>query len=307
MTAPLHIPVLRDEAIAYLNVCPDGVYVDGTLGLGGHARAILSRLTRKGQLLAFDSDGEAVARCEDLKASPNCRLFQASYDTLPDLLRRLAIPPVDGILLDLGLSSFQLDTPNRGFSFRWDGPLDMRFDRNNAVTAETLVNDATREELAGILRRFGEERKAGRIADAIVRVRGKRRLTTTGDLRALVVKAVPGPHTTKSLARVFQALRIAVNQELATLDRFLEDFVACLAPAGRLVMISYHSLEDRRVKRRLAELARGCVCPPKFPRCLCGKTPQVTLLTRRAVVPSEEERQANPRSRSARLRAAEKR
>jgi 16S rRNA (cytosine1402-N4)-methyltransferase len=305
--------VLLVEAVEFLGCRPGGVYVDCTLGGGGHAAAILAGSAPDGRLIGLDQDETALRRAGERLATEvaegRARLVRANFAELPEVLDRLGVAGVDGVLFDLGVSSFQLDEADRGFSYQADAPLDMRMDRRAALTAAALVNGASEGELARIIREYGEERWARRIAALVTARRREKPLRTTGELVEVVKAAIPaaarrqGPHPAK---RTFQALRIAVNDELGVLERGLRAGLAALRPGGRLVAISFHSLEDRAVKRALAEAARGCVCPPKTPVCICGHTPEVRLLTRRPVEPSAAEVAENPRARSAKLRAAER-
>ena len=305
-----HKSVLLDASVDALHVRPDGVYVDGTAGGGGHSFAIASRLRDGGRLIAIDRDPDAIrAAGERLRPFANrVTLVQDNYANLPAVLRDLSVPAVDGIFLDLGVSSHQFDAPERGFSYRTDAPLDMRMSRSGPSAAD-LVNRADRAELTRILREYGEERFASRIAARIVEARQRKPVETTGELVDIIRGAIPaaarrqGPHPAR---RTFQALRIAVNGELDALGSLLDRALELLEPGGRLAVITFQSLEDRMVKRRFAEWARGCICPPEFPVCVCGRHPQARVLFPKGVVPSPEELERNPRSRSARLRAVEK-
>ena len=300
-----HIPVLLDAVLSYLRVRPDGIYLDCTVGLGGHASALQELLSPNGQLIGLDGDKEAVKHCR-LRLSPSCHLVHAPYDTFPTHLVELGIKQVDGMLIDLGISSYQLDTAGRGFSYRNDGPLDMRFDVDAPISARDIVTGWSKDQLRKLFREYGEERRASAIAAAVVDTRGKKAIESTGQL-AQIIESVVGTHaSTKTLSRIFQAIRIAVNDELGALKRFMESFIDYLSVGGRLVVISYHSLEDRLVKRTFRRLEKGCTCPPDVPVCRCGLTPSLELLTKRVVRPPEAEVASNPRARSARLRAAEK-
>ncbi len=301
-----HVPVLVAETLEYLAPERGGVFVDGTVGLGGHAEALL-RASPDVQLIGIDRDREALARAADRLAGfgPRVRLVQANFHQLRATLAGLGVRAIAGFLADLGVSSLQLETPGRGFSFRFDGPLDMRMGLSE-TTASDLVNQATEGELETIFRDYGEERHARRIARAIARARMEKPIRTTGELKALV-DAAKGPRALREeridpATRVFQALRIAVNQELAGLERCIEEAVQLLETGGRLVVISYHSLEDRIVKSTLRDLARGEVDP------VTGRsrseTQLIEVLTRKPVRPTESEVDLNPRSRSAKLRAA---
>jgi 16S rRNA (cytosine1402-N4)-methyltransferase len=305
-----HRPVLLDECIAGLNIRPDGIYVDGTLGRAGHSREIAKRLTT-GRLVAIDRDQAALdAARERLDGlMDRVTLVHGNFRQMSELLRELDISGVDGILLDLGVSSPQLDDPERGFSYQKDAPLDMRMDRRQRLTAATVVNQWPEEQLREILRTYGEERYAARIAAAIGRTRAQAPIETTGQLVEVIRGAMPASalrekqHPAK---RSFQALRIAVNDELAAVSDAVAAAVPLLKQGGRLCVISFHSLEDRIVKQELAKAAKGCTCPPEFPVCICGKKPQVVLKPRKPILPGREELEENPRARSAKLRVAEK-
>ncbi|PYS96108.1 MAG: 16S rRNA (cytosine(1402)-N(4))-methyltransferase [Acidobacteria bacterium] len=304
-----HRPVLLREAVAALGCRPGGFWVDGTVGAGGHAEAILRASAPDGRLLGLDRDREALERARRLLAPFGDRvaLRHDDFRSLPEILEASGRPP-DGILLDLGISSQQIDDPARGFSFQEDGPLDMRMDRTQDTTAATLVNALPARELAAIVARYGEEPAARRIARALVAERAREPITTTGRLAAIVARVARSRRRTRThpATRTFQALRIAVNRELDGLDRLIEQAVERLPPGGRIAVISFHSLEDRIVKRALRALARRCVCPRDLPLCACGRPDLARLLGRKPVRPGAEEARDNPRSRSARLRAAER-
>jgi 16S rRNA (cytosine1402-N4)-methyltransferase len=303
-----HVPVLAGELVELLDPQPGEVAVDCTFGGGGHARLVAERLGPGGTLIAIDRDPTVRERFEDFAASAPCqtRLLSGPF---AETLEQLGAEGVEADLayMDLGLSSMQVDRRERGFSYACDAPLDMRMDPTQGVSAADIVNTWDARRLRGILREYGEERYAGTIARAIVRRRENAPLQSTGELVAIVKAAVPGParfaagHPAK---RVFQALRIAVNDELGQLERALPAAWALLRPGGRLGAIAFHSLEDRRVKRFLADRARGCVCPPDLPVCACGRAAEARVLTRGAVRPTAEEVEANPRAASARLRVA---
>ncbi len=301
-----HIPVLYQSVMEALRPRPGGWYVDATVGAGGHAEGILRASAPHGRLLGLDVDPQALALAQARLAPFGERvvLRRASYRTLAAQLRDLGWPAVDGILLDLGVSSMQLDTPERGFSFRADGPLDMRFDPRQPLTAADLVNQLPEAELAEILWRYGEERRARQVARAIV---AQRPITSTRQLAEIVARVTssgrPGMHPA---TRTFQALRIAVNQELAQLEEVLPQAVAALKPGGRLVVLAFHSLEDRLVKRFMRRESRDCICPPEQPVCTCGHRATLRIIPPFPRKPSPEEVQRNPRARSARLRVAEK-
>ncbi|SYZ72768.1 S-adenosyl-dependent methyltransferase activity on membrane-located substrates [Candidatus Zixiibacteriota bacterium] len=303
-----HRPVLAEEAVRQLVTRRDGVYLDLTCGGGGHLKKISEVLSAGGQLIGVDRDPDAIAATLDyLKSIPQTlRVVQNNFGRLDEVLKAFGISQVSGVLLDLGISSFQIDTPERGFSFMQDGPLDMRMDNTGEVTAATVVNEYPVEELLSIFRSYGEEKRSYRAARAIAGAREKSRIETTGQLRQVLEPVFPPHLLNGSLARIFQALRIVVNGELEQLETALPKAVDSLETGGHLVVISYHSLEDRIVKRFIADRVKGCICPPEFPVCVCGKKPTLRALTRHPVKPSEEEIKSNSRAKSARLRAAEK-
>ncbi len=308
MTATYHVPVLAAEVLRFLPGRPDGVIVDGTAGGGGHARQLLEHLGPRGLLVALDRDPEALAACGSLTADfpGRVRLVASNFADLPAVLRREGLGPVDGILLDLGVSSRQLDEGSRGFSFLRDGPLDMRMDPAAGVPAAALVNGLSEGELARIFREYGEEPRASRAARAILRARERRPIVTTGELARVLEEALGRRGPKHPGTQVFQALRLAVNRELEALDGFLGALPGLLAPGGRVVVISYHSLEDRRVKTALRDLVPHCRCPPEALQCRCGEPGVLRLLTRKAVKAGPGEIEENPRARSARLRAGER-
>ena len=311
MSGFAHRPVMAAEVVEYLAPRPGGVYVDCTVGGGGHARAILEAAEGACTVVGIDRDPEAIAAAGERLAEYGGRvlLIRGNFRNLQRVLETCGLEQVDGVLMDLGVSSYQLDTEERGFSYWGEGPLDMRLGPDAPFTAEQLLATAGVEELTRILREYGEERWAGRIARAIVERRKRSPIRTAADLVALIKEAVPapartgGPHPAR---RTFQALRIAVNDELGALEEGLGQAIEALAPGGRIVVISFHSLEDRIVKRRFQEESRGCVCPPELAACACGRRPRLKVLTRKPVVPGDWEREENPRSRSAKLRAAER-
>ena len=305
-----HASVLLREAVDLLAPRPGGVYVDGTLGGGGHAEEILRRSAPDGILIGMDQDREAVARSGERLAGYGGRVLlrQANFRDLEQVLAELAIERVDGVLLDLGLSWFHLRSPERGFSFMSDGPLDMRMDAGRTTTAADLVNTLSRHDLARIIREYGEENKAYAIAKAIERARDRGPITRTTQLSQIISSVFPTypPRRIHPATLTFQALRIAVNDELGALREGLDQAIALLRPGGRVSVISFHSLEDRIVKQAFAAHAKGCVCPPRLPVCRCGKIPDLKILTKRPVTASEHEVAENPAARSAKLRAAEK-
>ena len=305
-----HRPVLLDECIEALNIRPEGIYLDGTLGRAGHSSEIAKRLTT-GRLICIDRDEEALAAARD-KLAPwmeRVTLVHGNFSDLDSILDELTIPGVDGMLFDLGVSSPQLDDASRGFSYMADAPLDMRMDREDSLTAAVVVNTWPREELRRILYQYGEERYAPQIAAAIEARRNEKPIETTLELVDIIKSAMPAKalkekqHPAK---RSFQAIRIAVNDELGAVERMVRAAVPRLNPGGRLAVISFHSLEDRIVKLGLADFAKGCTCPPDFPVCVCGKKPQIRLVNKKPILSTPEELEENPRARSAKLRVAEK-
>ena len=308
-----HLPVLVEEVMSMLAPAPGSLQIDATVGGGGHTERILEATNPDGRLLGLDADGAAIARVDGrLRPRFGDRLVlrRANFRELRAVAPDAGFPTVDGLLFDLGLSSFQLADAERGFGFRTGGPLDMRFDTNRGVPAAELLATLDRTELSALFKRYGEEPQANRIANAIVAARSTAPVSTAEELAAIVERVAPGnPRTRRRIhpaTRVFQALRIAVNEELDALQDGLAAAVDLLRPGGRLVVLSYHSLEDRIVKRFFAAERRGCVCPPELPVCVCGRNPRLRLVTRPSLTPSADEIAANPRARSARLRAAER-
>lgn len=305
-----HRPVLLDETVDLLNCSSGGLFVDGTLGGGGHAAWLLKKCPQA-RLIGIDRDEDALAAAKkSLEAyGERLTLVRDNFRNMAEILRGLGVEGVEGIMLDLGVSSYQFESAGRGFSFRFEARLDMRMDNRQAFSAYDIVNGYTEQELERIFREFGEEDNARRIARNIVRAREGKPVETTGDLVRIVVDAVPRRFHSRSIhpaTKVFQALRIAVNEELESLDEGLQGGFESLRPGGRMAVISFHSLEDRRVKTFFRELSTGCVCPPRIPRCVCNQVPRARLVTRKAVTPSEDEVRENPRARSAKLRAIEK-
>jgi 16S rRNA (cytosine1402-N4)-methyltransferase len=308
-----HLPVLVEEVMSMLAPAPGSLQIDATLGGGGHTERVLEATDPDGRLLGIDADGAAIARVDGrLRPRFGDRLVlrQANFRELADVAPAAGFGAVDGALFDLGLSSYQLADAERGFGFRTGGPLDMRFDTSRGVPAAELLATLDLPELTALFRRYGEEPQASRIARAIVAARATAPVTTAEDLAALVERVAPGnPRVRRRIhpaTRVFQALRIAVNEELDALQDGLAAAVDLLRPGGRLVVLSYHSLEDRIVKRFIANERRGCICPPELPVCVCGKNPRLRLLTKPSLTPTPAEIAVNPRARSARLRAAER-
>lgn len=306
-----HRPVLLEECIEGLAIRPDGVYVDGTVGGAGHSSVIASKLSEHGKLIAMDQDETAVKIATERLSVFGDRVcvVHSNFRELDSVCRMLGVERIDGFLVDLGVSSYQLDTPERGFSYQTDAPLDMRLDQSNPLTAADIVNQESEEELRRILFQYGEERFSPRIASAIVRARETAPIRTTGELVRIIKGAIPaaaregGHHPAK---RSFQALRIRVNGELDVIEPAIRAAAARLNQGGRVAAVTFHSLEDRIVKQTFASLASGCTCPPGFPVCVCGKKPVLKLVNHKPILPSEEELESNPRSRSAKLRVAEK-
>ena len=308
-----HLPVLVEEVMSMLAPAPGSLHIDATVGGGGHTERILEATNPDGRLLGLDADGAAIARVDGrLRPRFGDRLVlrRANFRELRTVAPDAGFAAVDGLLFDLGLSSFQLADAERGFGFRTGGPLDMRFDTSRGVPAAELLATLDMRELTALFKRFGEEPQAGRIARAIVASRSTAAVETAEDLASLVERVAPGnPRVRRRIhpaTRVFQALRIAVNAELDALAEGLAAAVDLLRPGGRLVVLSYHSLEDRIVKRFFAAERRGCVCPPELPVCVCGRNPRLRLVTRPSLTPTDAEIATNPRARSARLRAAER-
>lgn len=306
-----HVPVLLEECIDGLNINPDGIYVDGTLGGAGHSSEICKRLSPNGMLIGIDRDEEALRVSSKRLEEFDCKkaFIHGNYSDIKNILRELDIEEIDGALLDLGVSSYQLDNPERGFSYMNDAALDMRMDRSEGMTAYDIVNEYSKDELYRIIKSYGEERWASRIADFIVKARREKPIETTFELVEIIKAAVPasarrnGPHPAK---RTFQAIRIEVNDELGGVKRAVDDFIDVLAPKGRLAIISFHSLEDRIVKDAYSERENPCVCPPEIPICVCGKKPEIKKINKKPIVPSESQEDENPRARSAKLRVCEK-
>ncbi|MBR1813473.1 MAG: 16S rRNA (cytosine(1402)-N(4))-methyltransferase RsmH [Lachnospiraceae bacterium] len=306
-----HVSVLLNETIEGLNIRPDGIYVDGTMGGAGHGSEICRRLSGRGRYIGIDQDADAIqAATERLKEfESRVTIVRSNYERFPEILAELEIPKVDGVLLDLGVSSYQLDTPERGFSYREDAPLDMRMDQRESLTAADIVNGYSEKELARLIYDYGEDPAARSIARHIVRHREKKPITTTLELADIVRESVPpkvrmtGGHPAK---RTFQAIRIACNRELEVLENTLGSMIEALTPGGRIAVITFHSLEDRIVKNAFKTAENPCICPPDFPVCVCGRKSKGRVVTRKPILPSEEELAVNSRSSSAKLRIFER-
>ncbi|MGN1334769.1 MAG: 16S rRNA (cytosine(1402)-N(4))-methyltransferase RsmH [Anaerovoracaceae bacterium] len=306
-----HTSVLFEECMEGLKIRPYGTYVDGTLGGGGHSEGICKRLGKEGLLIGIDRDRDALEAAEKRLESYPCKKFfvQSNYSDIKDVLEELDIDSIDGALLDLGVSSFQLDNPQRGFSYMQEAPLDMRMSQDDDFTAYDVVNTYSADELKNIIFKYGEERWASRIADFIVKARKDKPIETTGQLVDIIKAAIPasarreGPHPAK---RTFQAIRIEVNDELGQLEKAVDRFCDILAPGGRLCIITFHSLEDRIVKDVINRRTNPCTCPKEFPVCVCGKIGDIKKKNNKPIAPSAEEVEKNPRARSAKLRVAEK-
>lgn len=306
-----HASVLLEETINALNVRPDGVYLDGTLGGGGHAFEVCKRLGDRGRFYGIDQDeaaiGAAGKRLEEF--GEKVTIIRNNYCNAKEVLREKGVDSVDGIVLDLGVSSYQLDTVERGFTYKYDTPLDMRMDQRQQLTARDIVNDYDEQSLYRIIRDYGEDQFAKNIAKHIVQAREAKPVETTFELNEIIKAAIPakmravGGHPSK---RTFQAIRIECNHELDVLRNSLQDFVDMLNPQGRLCIITFHSLEDRIVKNFFREMENPCTCPPEFPVCVCGKIPYGKVITRKPILPTQEETEGNPRSKSAKLRVFER-
>jgi len=301
-----HIPVMLNECLEGLNISPDGIYIDGTCGGAGHSREIAKRLDT-GRLIGIDRDPDAVMTASERLSGLNAEVVRGNYSDMKAKAAELGIEAVDGILLDLGVSSYQLDTAERGFSYHADAPLDMRMSKEG-LSARDIVNEYSKEQLVKILYEYGEEKFAPRIADAIIRRRDTAPIETTSELADIVREGVPAKFRREKnpCKKTFQAIRIAVNCEFEHLDKALDEGFELLKKGGRFCIITFHSLEDRIVKQRFAGWCKGCTCPPDFPVCVCGNKPKAKLVSRKPAEASESELEANPRSRSAKLRIIEK-
>lgn len=306
-----HETVLLHETVENLNIDPRGVYVDGTLGGGGHSELICSKLSEEGLLIGIDQDEEALASAQERlkKHSNRFEFINSNFSNIKEVLDEIHRDKINGIVLDLGVSSYQLDNRERGFSYMQDAELDMRMDRKKSLTAREVVNTYSEKELQRIIKLYGEEKWSSRIAKFIVDGRGEKEIKTTGELVDIIKKAIPagarrnGPHPAK---RTFQAIRIEVNNELDILERTVKDISQVLEAGGRICIITFHSLEDRIIKNVYRELATGCICPRELPICQCNKEPVLKIITRKPIYPSDIEMSNNPRARSAKLRVAEK-
>ena len=306
-----HKSVLLYETVDSLNIRPDGIYVDGTLGGGGHAYEVCKRLGEHGRLIGIDQDADAIAAASARLSEfqDKITVVRSNYENIASVLHDLGIEKVDGIYLDLGVSSYQLDTASRGFTYREDAPLDMRMDQRNTQTAADIVNTYSETELYHIIRDYGEDRFAKNIAKHIVQRRQEKPYETTGELIETIKAAIPakiratGGHPAK---RTFQAIRIELNHELDVLNRSIDTMIDLLNPGGRLSIITFHSLEDRIVKKRFRDNENPCICPPEFPVCMCGRKSKGTVITRKPIVPGEEELEYNKRSKSSKLRVFER-
>lgn len=306
-----HVSVLLDECIENLNIKPEGVYVDCTMGGAGHSKEIVKKLSNKGLFIGFDQDKNAIKTAKERLSeySDRVKFVHSNFENIKDELEKIGVYKIDGVLADLGVSSHQLDEADRGFSYMQDAPLDMRMDVRCEFSAYDVVNGYTEEELAKIIKDYGEENWAKRIAKFIVEERKENKIETTKELVDIIKKAIPkkaridGPHPAK---RTFQAIRIEVNNELGVITKMIEDASSIMNKGGRICIITFHSLEDRIVKNAFKELSLDCICPPHLPMCQCDKKSEVKIITRKPIIPTDEEIEVNPRSRSAKLRVAEK-
>ena len=305
-----HIPVMLEECINSLNINPDGIYIDGTMGGAGHSFHIAKRLSEKGLLIGIDRDEEALEVAKErLKEFNNIKFVHDNHDNIKNVIEKLSIDKVDGILLDLGVSSYQIDEKSRGFTYMQNGPLDMRMDKSQGLTAEYIVNNYKEEELVRIIFEYGEEKFSRRIAKNICEYRQKERIITTEKLVEIIEKSVPKTHNEKQghpAKRTFQAIRIEVNDEIKPLYNTVKNSIECLKSDGRLAIITFHSLEDRAVKQAYSDSIGKCICPPGLPYCVCGSEPLGRIITKKPILPSDEEMENNSRSRSAKLRVFER-
>lgn len=307
-----HVSIMLDQVIENLSIKEDGIYCDGTVGGAGHSSAILSHLGPKGRLICFDQDRDAIKTAtERLNADNDDRVsvVKSNYVNMPAVLSEMGIEKVDGILLDLGVSSYQFDNGERGFSYRMDAPLDMRMDQDSDYTAKDIVNDYSEQELFRMIKEYGEDPFARNIAKNIVKAREVKKIETTFELNEIIKNSIPakkrreGGHPSK---RTYQAIRIELNHELSVLENSIDGMIDMLNPGGRLCIITFHSLEDRIVKQRMKTAENPCICPPEFPVCVCGRKPKGRVVTRKPIVPDNKELEENPRSKSSKLRVFEK-
>ena len=304
-----HIPILVNDVLEHLVTNPNGIYLDGTVGFGGHASHILKQLSTDGLLIGMDCDGEALSYTNERLSKisqNNFRLIHNNFRYFPEVLKKLKINKIDGLLLDLGMSSYELDTPDRGFSFNSNGPLDMRFDISKGINALDYLHSETEAGLANVIKSYGEERYAKKIANSIVRCVGAGKMNTTFDLKEAVLAVVWGQHRLKSVSRVFQAIRIKINGELESLSISLNHADQLIKKHGRFGVISFHSLEDRIVKKFIQKSSKNCICPREIPICVCNQTATFKKVNRRAIIPSKGEISHNSRAHSAKLRLAER-
>lgn len=305
-----HVSVLLNECIENLNIKPDGIYVDGTMGGAGHSLEIVKKLSEKGMLIGIDRDEEALAVAEErLKDFNNVKYVHDNHDNIDEIIKNLNIKGVDGILLDLGVSSYQIDEKTRGFTYMDDGPLDMRMDKSQKLTAEYIVNNYKEQDLARIIFEYGEEKFSRRIAKNICEYRKNKKIETTGELVKIIEKSIPGKFREKNFhpaKRTFQAIRIEVNNEIEPLYNTIKNSITALNSKGRLCVITFHSLEDRMVKKAYVDAEGKCTCPKDLPYCVCGNVSLGKIITKKPILPTEKEMQENSRSRSAKLRVFEK-
>lgn len=302
-----HIPVLYYETLDNLVIDPDGVYVDCTLGGGGHSEGILKRLSSKGVLISIDQDDQAIEHAKKrLGSYPNWKVFKSNFESMETVIYMAGYDKVDGILMDIGVSSTQLDDPERGFSYRFDTRLDMRMNSSAKISAYEVVNNYSEGELSRIIYEYGEDRFARKIARYIVESRAEKPIETTGDLVAIIKRAYPARAEKHPAKKTFQAIRIEVNRELEVLEKAINMGLDCLKPGGRFAIITFHSLEDRMVKTMFKDFSTGCICPPKLPICMCNNKPKAKQITKKPIIPSEDELKYNKRAHSSKLRVIEK-
>ncbi len=305
-----HVSIMLDQVIENLSIKKDGIYVDGTVGGAGHSSVILSHLGPEGRLICLDQDNDAIKTAKERLNDSRVNVVKSNYVNMDAVLNDLGIEKVDGILLDLGVSSYQFDNGDRGFSYRMDAPLDMRMDQDSPYTAEDIINDYSEQELYRVIKEYGEDPFAKNIAKHIVKAREIKRIKTTFELNEIIKNAIPakarreGGHPSK---RTYQAIRIELNHELSVLENSIDGMIDMLKPKGRLCIITFHSLEDRIVKQRMKTAENPCICPPEFPVCVCNRKSKGKVVTRKPIIPDAEELEENPRSKSAKLRVFERR